>query len=57
MCEYEVNAINQVKSSTVHIFDISLNKYGCHITHTCSTTLLLKFTYRHHISTQTSHKI
>ena len=28
---YEITDMNYVTSSTVHIFDISLNKYGWHI--------------------------
>ena len=38
---YEVNAINHVTMGTVHIFDMLLNKYACHIAHLCSNSLLL----------------
>ena len=38
---YEITEINHVTMGTVHIFDVSLSKYGCHIAHICSTTLLL----------------
>ena len=46
---YEFNAINHVKMNTVHIFDISLNKCGCHVAHICSTALLLQCTFGTHI--------
>ena len=48
---HEVTTINHVAMGTVHIFYISLNKYGCHIEQICSHALLLQCTYRPHSNT------
>ena len=57
---YELNAINNVTKSTCihtfHITDMPLNKYSCHIAHTCPTALLLQSTYRPHITTHIHHR-
>ena len=41
---------------SMHIWHISLNKYGCHIVHVCSTELPLLCTYRPYTSAHITQK-
>ena len=38
---YKVTSSN-LQTSTVHIFDICLNKYGCYIAHICPINIMLQ---------------
>ena len=52
---YELSAINNVTNIS-HYWHMPLNKYICHITYVCPAALIIKSTFRPHITTHWGQK-